>query len=273
MSNPSEEDILNAINASGYLFEQEIGSILEKNSFHIQTNAAFKDEDEDTSREIDVMGYQRFYWSEEKKISIGVTILCECKNNQSPFVFIKRNKSAVDKFYCPPNFLFPRKEFDIPIEGKSNSFNIVPAFKHFQLDKIFPYNIAESKAVQFCKIIRKGKVWNAFHDGIYDNILLPIIKCLEYFKKKDSKMLDSEWNNYFIYFPIVVLNSQIYSIDSHLTPDKLTTLDFLSFTREIDSKKIKGKYLIDFVTKGGLQSYLDNHLKLFVEKFIEQVVK
>ena len=37
MSNPSEEEILKAINTSGYLFEQEVGSILENNNFHIQT--------------------------------------------------------------------------------------------------------------------------------------------------------------------------------------------------------------------------------------------
>lgn len=273
MDSPSEEEILNAINSSGYLFEQEVGSVFEKNGFHIQTNAAFKDEDEETSREIDVMGYKRIYWSEEKKISIGVTILTECKNNQNPFVFIKRNKSAVDRFYSPPNFLFPKKEFQEPIEGKPNSYTIVPAFRHFQLDKVFPYSIGESKAVQFCKIIRKGKDWNAFHDGIYDSILFPIIKCLEHYKKKDSKMLDSEWKNYFIYFPIVVLNSKIYSIDTHSNADKVNNEDFVSFTRDIDAKKIQGKYLIDFVTKDGLQAYLDNHIKTFVEKFVEEVTK
>lgn len=273
MDNPSEEEILSAINSSGYLFEQEVGSILEKNSFHIQTNAAFKDEDEETSREIDVYAYKRVFWSEEKKISIGVTILTECKNNQNPFVFIKRNKNAIDKFYCPPNFLFPKEEFHKPIEGKPNSYSIVPPFRHFNLDKYFPYNVGESKAVQFCKIIRKGKDWNALHDGIYDSILFPIIKCLEHFKKKDSKMLDSEWKNYFIYFPIVVLNSKIYSIETHLNPDKIVAEKYISFTRDIDAKKIQGKYLIDFVSKEGLQSFLDIHIKIFVDKFVGEVTK
>lgn len=273
MDSPSEEEILSAINSSGYLFEQEIGSILEKNSFYIQTNAAFKDEDEETSREIDVMGYKRVYWSEEKKISIGVTILTECKNNQSPFVFIKRNKNAVDKLYCPPNFLFPKQEFHKSIEGKPNSYTIVPAFRHFNLDKLFPYSVGESKAVQFCKIIRKGKDWSAFHEGIYDSILFPIIKCLEHFKKRDSKMLDSEWKNYFIYFPIVVLNSKIFSIETHLNPGKVNTENYVSFTRDIHAKKIQGKYLIDFVSKDGLQLFLDNHIKIFVDKFVEVVAK
>ena len=271
--NPTNEEIIKALNDSGYLFEQEIASILEQHSFHIQTNAAFKDEDEEKSREIDVTGYQRFYFSEEKKATVALRILCECKNNRNPFVFINRNKSAMDSFYCPPNFLFPKKEFMIPVEGKPNSFTRKPAFRHFNLDKVFPYSVTNVKAVQFCKMIRKGKEWAAMHDGIYDSILLPIIKCLEYFKKKDSKMLSSEWSNFFIYFPIVVLNSKIYVIDSHIDTTKVTEVNYLSFTRDIDSNKIEGKYLIDFVTKEGLENYLQNYLKKFVDDFIKEVIK
>lgn len=273
MDKPNKEEILNAVNASGYLFEQEIGSILEKNEFHIKTNAAFKDKDEETSREIDVLGYKRVYWNEERKISLGITIICECKKNQNPFVFIKRNKSAVDKSYCPPNFLFPKKEFEEPIKDKPNSYYIIPAFRHFELDKFFPYSKSDSKAVQFCKIVRKGKNWNAFHDGIYDSLLFPLIKCLEYYKDKDRRMLKGEWSNYFIYFPLVVLNSDIYAIESHNSNNELIETDFISFTRDIDSKKYKDKYLVDFVTKDGLQKYLDNHLSPFVNEFIEKVIK
>jgi hypothetical protein len=271
MNKPTKEEILNAVNSSGYLFEQEIGSILEKNDFHIKTNAAFKDRDEETSREIDVFAYKRAYRNEEKKISVGVTVLCECKKNQNPFVFIKRNKSAIDKSYCPPNFLFPKQEFNEPIKDKPGSFYIIPAFQHFQLNEIFPFSVSESKAVQFCKIVRKGKDWNAFHDGIYDSILFPVIKCLEYYKEKDRKFLNQEWMNYSIYFPLVVLNSEIYAIESHNSPDNLIESDFISFTRDIDSKKYKDRYLIDFVTKSGLQKYLNDHLTPFVEKFIEKV--
>jgi len=271
--NPTEDEILKALNNSGYLFEQEIGSIFERYSYHIQTNAAFEDDDEEKSREIDVTGYQRFYYNEEKMTSIGVRIICECKNSQTPFVFINRNKSASDSYYCPPNFLFPQKKFMTPIEGRPDMYTEKPAFRHFSLDEIFPYSISDTKAVQFCKMVRKGKEWEALHDGIYDNILIPIIKCLEYYKRKDSETLVSEWKNYSIYFPIVVLNSKIYVVDSHIDATKVKEVSYISFTREIDSKKIKGKYLVDFVTKDGLENYLQNHLYSFVEGYIMKIVK
>ncbi|KFC21207.1 hypothetical protein [Epilithonimonas lactis] len=272
MNIPSPADILNAINESGYLFEQEIGSIIEKFGFNIQTNSAFKDIEEEKSREIDVTGYKRFYFDEENKISIGIRILCECKNNKNPFVFITRNKGKIDNSYSPPNFLYPKDEYMIPTDDGQNSFYRRDGFIYYNLKEIFPYNLDDSKAVQFCKLVQKNKEWNAFHDGIYDSILLPLSKCLEYYKSKDKAIRSETWKNYIIYFPIVVLNSKIFSIDSHIDINKVNEIGNISFTREIESKKQNNKYLIDFITKENLESFLENHINNFAEKFKEYIV-
>jgi len=268
---PTDDEILKALNESGYLFEQEIATTLEQHSFHIQTNAAFNDEDEEKSREIDVAAYQRVYFNEEKKTTIGIRIICECKNSQTPFVFINRNKSEADAFYWPPNFLFPQKEFQIPVEGKANIYRNIPAFLNFGLDKVYPFSKSDTKAVQFCKMVRKGKEWQALHDGIYDSILFPLIKCLIHFKNRDAKQVSRDWSNYVLYFPIVVLNSKIYAVDSHIDAGKIKQVEYISFTRDINSKKIEGKYLIDFVTKEGLHNYLTYYIQPFVDAFIGQV--
>lgn len=272
MNNPTKEEIIKAINDSGYLFEQEIASVFENNNFYIQTNVAFNDTDENKSREIDVMCYKRVFYDEDRKISIGIRILCECKNNASPFVFICRNKNEVDKRYSPPNFIFPKKEYEKPVEGKPKSFYRISGFKYYEIDNIFPYSASETKATQFCKIIRKGKDWCAFHDGIYDSILLPIIKCLEFYKKEDSPMTsNTEWKNFIVYYPIVVLNSDIYSVDTHIDKETINKNEFISFTREINSTKIKDKYLVDFVTKEGLQNYIKNYINPFMSDFVNKI--
>jgi len=272
MNTPTEQDILDAINDSGYLFEQEIGSIIENSGFNIQTNSAFKDIEEEKSRELDVTGYKRFYYDEKNKISIGIRILCECKNNKNPFVFITRNKGKIDKNYCPPNFLYPSAEYMIPVEGQKNSYYRKDGFIYYNLDEIFPYSKNENKAVQFCKLVQKNKEWNAFHDGIYDSILMPLSKCLDYYKNKDKAIRSETWKNYIIYFPIVVLNSKIFSIDSHIDKNKVNEIGYISFTREIESKKQNSKYLIDFISKENLEDYLENHINKFAEKFKENIL-
>ncbi|OQB31605.1 MAG: hypothetical protein BWY08_00395 [Bacteroidetes bacterium ADurb.Bin174] len=273
MNTPSQEDILKAINDSGFLFEQEIGFIIEKFEYHIQTNSAFKDLEEEKSRELDVTGYKRFYYDEESKISIGIRLLCECKNNKNPFVFITRNKGKIDDSYSPPNFLFPKDEYLIPVENKQNSFHVKNGFFYYKINEIYPYSISDKKAVQFCKLVQKNKKWNAFHDGIYDSIMLPLSKSLEYYKNKDKSIRNETWKNYIIYFPIVVLNSKIFSIDSHIDKTKVNEVGYISFTREIDSKKQNNKYLIDFISRDHLEDYLSKYVNKFAENFKDYVLK
>ncbi|EFK36257.1 Uncharacterised protein [Chryseobacterium gleum] len=273
MNTPTEEDILKAINESGYLFEQEIGFVIEKFGFNIQTNSAFKDSEEERSRELDVTGYKRFFYDEKNKISIGIRILCECKNNKNPFVFITRNKGKIDKNYSPPNFLYPAAEYMVPVDGQKNSFYRKDGFMYYNINEIFPYSIKDYKAVQFCKLVQKNKEWNAFHDGIYDSILMPLSKSLDYYKNKDIAIRSETWKNYIIYFPIVVLNSKIFSIDSHIDKSKVNEIGYISFTREIESKKQNNKYLIDFISKEFLEEYLESHVNDFAEKFKENILK
>ncbi|MCD9855933.1 hypothetical protein LUD75_14500 [Epilithonimonas sp. JDS] len=268
---PTNEQILEAINKSGYLFEQEVGTIIENQNFHIQTNSAFKDLDENKSREIDVVGFKRFVYDKELKISIDVRILCECKNNTNPFVFISRKKNEFDKNYSPPNFLFPKDDYHEPIPNEPNSYYVRNGFMFYKINEIFPYTKSETKSVQFCKLIPKGKEWNAHHEQIYDSILLPITKCLEYFKKKDKKSNSYDGQNFIIYFPIVVVNSKIYNINSSDPNYEVKEVDYISFTREIESEKQKNKYLIDFVNKDSLNLYIENNIKSFINLLTERL--
>ena len=270
--NPSLEQILNAIKNSGYLFEQEVGSIFEKGGFNIKTNVAFKDEDEDKSREIDVMAFRRQYYNEEKKISVTIRVLCECKNNMHPFIFICRNKSISDASYEPPNFQFPLDEYKTQVDGKPNSYRISGGFNYFRLNRYFPFHQMDYKAVQFCKMVRKGSEWSAQHEGIYDSILLPLIKCLEYYKKYDGEYKNSGgWKHYSIYFPVVVLNAELYTIKSHISSTNIETTPCISYLRDIHSKKIKGTYLIDFVNVNELSVYFENVFE-FLNEFITVVL-
>lgn len=269
----TKNDILQAINNSGYLFEQEIATLIENKGFHVQTNVAFADEDEDKSREIDVVAYKNCYHNEQTKISISVKILCECKNSTNPFVFIYRKKNEVDSRYNPPCFTFPKKEYHEPVPDKQGSYWIKSGFSFFNIDSIFPYSLEDTKAVQFCKLVIKDKKWNAFHDGIYDSIIFPMVKCLESYKNQDSKYNNGVWKHYIVYFPIVILSSDLYAINSEKlkSVDQIKCVDYVHFTRDINNTKIKDKYLIDFITKDGLDSYIQVNINQFMEKFVEKL--
>jgi hypothetical protein len=268
---PTPEEIIKALVESGYLFEQEVASQIETNGYSIKTNSAFLDLDEGKSREMDVVAFKLIFRDEKLKISVGVRILCECKNSKSPFVFITRNKGTADHLYCPPNFIYPKQYYETVVKEIPKTIRQTNPFLYFDINSIFPYSKSDVKAVQFSKLVQKNKEWNAFHDGIYDSLLLPLSKCLEFHKKQDFYP-NTEWKNFMIYFPLVVLSSTIFFVESHIDPSIVRKTDHITFTRAIKSKNQNETYLFDFVTLSGLDTYINEYVDVFAKGFVERVI-
>lgn len=264
---PTETEIIKAIESSGYLMEQEVGNILEKHGYHIKTNSSFKDIDTEISREIDILGIKRIHHDEKSKINIFIELICECKNNSNPFVFIGRNKTVPDKNHIPEEYVFPIKNYEKTISKTENrrSFKEIPAFFHLGLDKHHYYYTTDIKFIQFSKIVRNGKnEWVANHEGIFDSILYPLIKSFLH-RKSEHKNNSKEWNNIWLHFPVVILNNKIYAIDSTKKEIILEDKKYLTLIREIDSKNFKGAFLIDFTKKECLGEYIEECIESFAK--------
>ncbi|MCK5107185.1 MAG: hypothetical protein KAQ83_00495 [Nanoarchaeota archaeon] len=257
--NPTNAEILGAIQNSGYLLEQEIATILEKNNFHVETNKPFEDLETNKSREIDVYAIKRIFLDENRKLSIWVNILCECKNNSKPFVFIGRNKNERDKILDLMQFTFPIYHYDKPIKDKEDMFEQVPVINYLNLEDKYLFSRLKLKYVQFSKIVRSGKKWEANHSGIFDSILMPIIKAMIYFRKEYFN--HKSWNNIVLRFPVVVLNSKLLAIDSTQKNYKLKSEKYVPLLREISSDNIKGKFVTDFTNKTNFQAYINEQIK------------
>lgn len=273
----TEDEILQAIYKSGYLMEHEIADMLERHSYHVVTNSAFKDIETEKSREIDVLGIKRILHDEEDKIDIFINLICECKNNtHSPFVFIGRNKTAPDKYHVPEEYVFPIKEYRnlVKVDGKSKSYTLHPAFLHLGLDKYHYFHRSDIKYTQFSKIIRKNGNGEciANHEDIFDSILYPLIKSFLH-RKSENSDVKNEWKVIWLYFPIVVLNSNIYSIDSTKKDVHLQQKSYLTLLREINSKKFSGKFLIDFTNKEHFEEYLTDCVENFSQQVMNIVTK
>ncbi|MCM5663320.1 hypothetical protein [Galbibacter mesophilus] len=263
---PSEDEILKAVKDSGYLFEQEIATIFENNGFHIRTNSAFQDLDNQVSREMDFIGYKSYNNESQNNLCIHVRVLAECKNNKNPYVFIERKKGKVDSQYIPPNFIFPNS-YKENLEG--NRYRMLNGFDYLDIRSIYPYTVQLNKAVQFCKIVGNGSSnLQADHKGIYDSLLYPIIKCLEFQKEADRKIAVK---HYYIYFPIIVLLSRLYKIHANSPQHELIKTKHVAFTRQINSKKYSDNYLIDFLSKDGIQDFINNNIDNFVSNFIDKI--
>ena len=93
---PSLDEIMAAIEESGYFMEQHVATQLERLGFQVTTNFAVEDPDEGKSREMDVRAVKRVAVAEQEKIAAFVELIVECKNTSNPFVFIARPKNERD---------------------------------------------------------------------------------------------------------------------------------------------------------------------------------
>lgn len=224
----------------------------------MRTNVAFEDPDEAKSRERDVVAVKRDAFNEQAKLAAYVELLVECKNSANPFVFIARPKNGADHQRVPEEFIFPyRYEQKKDIGPNQGMIREVKAFHHLGFDQVFETHLNPWKAVQFCRINRKGSGWHANHGGLYDAIFYPMAKALNARRKDVPKASrPDQWRYMWLFFPLVVTSDQLFLIDSSAEPQTPVPFDQVSFQRELKSAKLSGSFTVTFVRQQALKTFL-----------------
>ena len=262
---PSDSQILSALENSGFLFEQEIATLLEDNGFHVETSWPYLDLDTKKSREIDLRAIKIVLQSEDLKLQIFVELLVECKDSDAPFVFLERQKNKRElQHQSPKEYVFPKKHYRHDLGA--GSYREIPAFEHLGLGASHYYFKDQKKATQFSKIVRKGSDWVANHEGIYDSLFLPVAKALEARVKSLPKSGHTgEWRTVWLFFPVIVLRDHLKALSILGNERTLTNKSRVTFVRNMESDVLKGEYLIDFVTSSCMQNYLDDDVGAFAD--------
>ena len=268
-NSPNPKDIIAALKQSGYLMEQQVATQLQALDFHVWTNWAFEDVDEGKSREIDVRAIRRVAYNDEKKIAAYLEIIGECKNYSNPIAFIGRPKSTVDDLYAPEGMVFPIEKYREIGETLENRTQMrdKDAFFHLGFEQIhYDFN-AEMKAVQSCRIDRKGKNWQANHGGLYDSIFYPMAKALMARKREILKRpYPGEWLYFWFIVPVLVTSGDIFFVDSTTVDPVPEKRNYITFKRDIQSENVKGTFAIDFIRQNHLDQYFSDCLQPLVER-------
>lgn len=171
-NSPTPEEIVQALRETGFVFEQEVATTLEKMGFHVETNWPFPDNLEGKSREIDIRAIQRLHRDETARLSVFVELLVECKDTFAPWAFIRNKKNSRELERPEPReYVFPAMTHTV--KGEGESYAEVASFVYHNLANLHYYYKEDSKRTQFVKIVNNGKNgWTANRDGIHDGIVL-----------------------------------------------------------------------------------------------------
>lgn len=266
---PSPSAMRAALEASGYLFEQEVASLIEALGFHVETNSAFLDKEFEKSRELDARAIKVVSTDEVNQIQVIVELLVECKDSSSPFVFVARNKNIREREYAAPiEFVFPKDQYEKRLSPTTST--TVPAFRHLDLTAAHYYYREPEKTTQFVKVVRKGSDWVANHDGVYDSLLLPMAKAFES-RRQDARKRNAGagWRAVKLFFPIVVLRQGLFVLKSGDVDALPEERERVSFVRELQSEVVNGHYLTDFVRSDYLERFITHDVLGFAEAVVE----
>lgn len=260
-ASPSNEEIMQAIKASGYLMEQEVAIQLESLGFDVSTNWAYEDIEEGKSREMDIRASKTFSHEPNNQLSINIEIVAECKNNRNPFVFLGRDKNPRDLEQAPEELLFPFQKYGVLKSYSPDKYDYIDAFFHLGFDEIYYGFATDTKAVQFCRIDRKGKSWHANHDGLYNSIFYPIAKVVTDIKNDVAlnsfySIMKGKPRNFHFIIPMVITSGKIFyinSTDENLYPQPQK---YVTFKREIKSDKLEGTFSVVFVRQDKLIDFI-----------------
>lgn len=257
---PTKDDVRKAIERSGYVLEQRICPVIEKNNFIAFPNEQFEDQDEGKSREIDVRARRAdFLQDPENTLDMFETnILIECKNNSIPFVFFTHTPFPLES---------ERVQFyGYPIDAvRLEDPKLINTKKYIYLNKTYiaqyhHYYHSLPIASQFCKIVlgNKGKkTWSTSHEDIYE-VVEKITKASMYYRSLPMNMMILENKrgvvNLGTIYPVLLFSGQIYQYSVDGT---LEECDHLLLNWKVQSKKVVGNFYIDVMKESYLPTYLD----------------
>ncbi|GHG08871.1 MULTISPECIES: hypothetical protein [Amycolatopsis] len=207
--NLSEEQILEALNSSGFIFEQRVSKRLEECGISNRTGVSYLDPDEGKSREIDIVGsFGIALDSAEGLTHIDLDLIIECKSTMQPHVVFVRpwgpgdmappfevnfekideatSKSAKKKKYSDSSVR--------PFHGSWMSFGLLSAWLPCRLDQI-------QRGVQLVRVERAAKKFVA-RNALFEMCMPPVKAMLD---RRSRASGDA------IYFPACVVAGPIYT--------------------------------------------------------------
>ena len=263
----NENELIEALQRSGYLLESEIAQYLYNNGFFVESNQVILDAKTGKNREIDLIAEYNSLRTNNYKCCAKIRFVFEIKNNTAPIVLMTEFRSSPyieDYFGIKEKVTIPEDICYFSLDGYYN--------KIIKSDKF-------SKFTQYCSFQRKkGKNQElmALHpDNIYTGIEKITQYCeidyedMEQIEKKDGHF------RHFINMPILLIKDNLFEL-THSQNNEIKL-------KEVDSSILVYNYFnheneptmvyVFIVTHKGLPDFLEYMLKIQDKVQTEMVEK
>jgi hypothetical protein len=253
----TRQEMVSAIESSGYLIEQRVEPILKKAGFLVHTNDVFKDDETGKTREIDLTAISG-------KVLFGNHMLfpfliIECENNKQPVVFF-RNEATVSSLHHE----------DIKISGSptflvKNENDLIPLSEALKLNKYHHY-CQGTFSTQYCsfQFVEKGqtKKWIAVHPELQHDTFQNIVKCLNFnidnhFANYElPEVGEDDVANIQLYYPILILQGDLFEAFLEKGTLKIESRKHIQYRKQIVRHTEPITTQIDVITEDYLLEFI-----------------
>lgn len=273
---PSSDDVIAALERTGFLLEQRVAQEVRAAGFYVQTGRAFKDPEEGKSREVDVYAFKRLFANEKGDITLGVKLLIECKKSTGPYVVLGRKLSDDERSMPPHSHTMPinsvkweERAEGLRIYRKSKSlWNVLGLHE-------LPHSPSrdERKGLQLVRMHLKNKEWQADNSSIFDSLTLPLMKAVEAFRPpRDKASTVPKYAHMELCFPAVVTSGELFYVDADAGDPLAERVEWVSIDRDVDMEGMSGNFSMDVVNYDSLGDYLSTRVLEFSKEVREVVV-
>lgn len=267
---PTADQVLDALDRTGFLFEQRVAAILGNRT---DTGWAFQDQDTGTSREIDIYANSFAYW-DGGDTRLNWTVLGECKNFQWPWVALTKPWEREPRYLDTPELLITtatRIELKVDqgwyyLRGKPNFARKYEGVRFRR----------QPRAVQLVKLNKKSSGWETHSSDIFNEVTYPLAKAVS-FLGQEFKVRESDDNartlrrEVHLLFPAIFLSSPIYSVSASDADPKVEEVKHVTLERRLSSKSVQGRFRYDVVHVDGIKEWYNDHVLGVVRFFAEEL--
>jgi hypothetical protein len=277
----TESDVGSAITKSGYPLQTIVASWLRhgclRDWFSIGEEWSYVDRDSGESRTLDIHAAEYLYDIEKRrpKVRPVLNLFIECKQSELPYVFFL---SSIERWI--PDFpMFSGLAGDsraLVVIQESNRGTNVPILEALEL-KDHPFLTSSVKyASTFSKCERAGNNLKLSGSESYNQIVLPLLKAAAYFHEVEKPTETARYFDCHLSLCVGVLNAPMIGVQVTEDSHELQMLPWVRVIRhqseEIPSpRRWKKVTAIDVVHKDFFQSYMNEHVRPFLDEFSERV--
>jgi hypothetical protein len=272
---PTDQEVVAALEQTGFLLEQRVAKCLRDYEFHTEINHAYPDPESGESREIDVLAsiFEDIQHGQLDAL-LAVDLIVECKNTPAPFVLV--GETIPNHWFSDPAFLsFDPLTLQFPrASGRS-------VWSELGLRRLRPPSKDEEFiGNQLVRMNLKNRAWRADNNAIYDSILYPLTKAKDYQWKSITEGNDygaKPWENpcpYLAYLiPVIVTAGPIYTVDAVSDDAKVSRVKWARLRRDFRTKEASSDLAADLVSFEHLAEYIEKRPVDLMKRAVELLSK